>query len=102
MDEYYSRLTLQQVEEERQKEKEQRRVEEERKKSGKEGEGRRDRDRDRRNRRVHRKRFPRASNHCLRYFEKKKVFSFYSGKSNDEVETCWNEFTNINKNTLFG
>lgn len=58
MDEFYSRATLKQVEEQRQKEKEQRRTEEERRLAGKEGGGssgnaaggggQRDRDRGRR------------------------------------------------------
>ncbi|CAN0323308.1 unnamed protein product, partial [Hapterophycus canaliculatus] len=52
VDEFYSRATLKQVEEERQKEKEQRKLEEERKTAGKDGSGggQRDRDRGRRNR----------------------------------------------------
>lgn len=50
VDEFYSRATLKQVEEERQKEKEQRKLEEERKTAGKDGTagGQRDRDRGRR------------------------------------------------------
>lgn len=52
VDEFYSRLTLAQVEEERHKEKERRQMEEERRKEGKDGDAGGRRDRDRRGRHV--------------------------------------------------